>query len=571
MGKMSGTFMSDKIIKCEINNQQVEVKEGTSIIQAFKNLDQPIAHYCWHPGLSVAGVCRLCMVEIEGTPKLQIACNTEIKAGMKISNQSEKVKSAVRWGLEFHLVNHPLDCPICDQAGECELQEQYMRFGQYSPNMAERKVKKRKVIDLGSKIVLDSERCILCSRCVRFTDEVSKTFELGIFNRGDKSEIGVFQDKPLENDYAENTVDICPVGALTSKGFRFRQRVWYLKTADMICSGCSTGCNITIDYNEEGVFRVKPRYNQEVNGHWMCDKGRELYGLSNKEGRLLQALEPSMENKNSDQNCSTPLPVNTQNQGFETGQSTSSKSFLGGGTKNPLFNSAEKKHTVDFLKRIKKLFIERKNQKSYSHALILTAQYTTEEFEDLIAFFLDFLGTKNSIYHWKNNPESFDNFDGLLLRGDKNPNTKGLLQVLQAKEALNPLENLLDQLKKREIDILWVAGPENQQVYPDLKEKMESFEKSCKNIIWWTAHPLPDSDLRKTWQIPVKTCIEKPGTYINFSGIKQKVKAVQVFVSSALSLSESVTVFKEEKLIQSEPAFLSTMKVNYFTERKKSL
>ncbi|MDE0518462.1 MAG: 2Fe-2S iron-sulfur cluster-binding protein, partial [Bdellovibrionales bacterium] len=179
--------MSGKIIECEINNKKIEVSEGTSIIEAFKKLDQPIAHYCWHPGLSVAGVCRLCMVEVEGIPKLQIACNTQITEGMKISNQSEKVKAAVRWGLEFHLINPPLDCPICDQAGECELQEQYMYFGKYSPNMSERKVKKRKVVDLGSKIVLDSERCILCSRCVRFTDEVSKTHELGIFNRGDKS------------------------------------------------------------------------------------------------------------------------------------------------------------------------------------------------------------------------------------------------------------------------------------------------------------------------------------------------------------------------------------------------
>ena len=134
--------MSDKMIKCEINGQKVEVKKGTSIIQAFKKLEKDIAHYCWHPGLSVAGVCRLCMVEIKGQGKLQIACNTEIQEGMEISNQSEKVKEAVRWGLEFHLINHPLDCPICDQAGECDLQDQYMKFGRYTPGMGEPKVKK---------------------------------------------------------------------------------------------------------------------------------------------------------------------------------------------------------------------------------------------------------------------------------------------------------------------------------------------------------------------------------------------------------------------------------------------
>ena len=530
--------MSDKIIKCEINNQEVEVPEGTSIIEAFKKLDQPIAHYCWHPGLSVAGVCRLCMVEIEDVPKLQIACNTQITEGMKISNQSEKVKEAVKWGLEFHLINHPLDCPICDQAGECELQEQYMNFGQYSPNMAERKVKKRKVIDLGSKIVLDSERCILCSRCVRFTDEVSKTHELGIFNRGDKSEIGIFEDKPLENEYAVNTVDICPVGALTSKDFRFRQRVWYLKTADSICTGCSTGCNVKIDYNEEGLFRVRPRYNKEVNGYWMCDKGREVYRLPNKEGRLLEAQVPS------------------------------SYSFSKNGSLNHSSKNGKPVSSIDVLKEIKDLFVKR--EESDRSALILTAQYTVEEYEDLVSFFVDYLGTAKDIYYWRNNPESFDDFDGLLLRGDKNPNTKGLLEVLTNQGAVNPWESLQNRLEQKEIRTLWVAGPENQKVYPGIKEKIDTFESYCDNIIWWTAHPLPGS--QKIWQIPTKTFFEKEGTFINHAGLSQKVKAIHSLVSSAFSLSESVTLLKGEELKKPEPSFLVTpMKTNHFTYKKKVL
>ena len=264
------------MVKCTINGKEVEVEKGTTVIQAFKQLDEDIAHYCWHPGLSIAGVCRLCMVEIEGNPRLQIACNTPVQDGMVISNQSEMVKDAVKWGLDFHLINHPLDCPICDQAGECGLQDQYMQFGQYDPEMGKQKVKKRKVVDLGERVVLDSERCILCSRCVRFTEEVSKTNELGIFNRGDRSEIGTFEDKPLNNKYSVNTVDICPVGALTSKDFRFRQRVWFLKDKPSVCTGCSTGCSIDVYYNKEGVWRVKPRHS-EVNGYWMCDEGREIY------------------------------------------------------------------------------------------------------------------------------------------------------------------------------------------------------------------------------------------------------------------------------------------------------
>ncbi|MYE07558.1 MAG: 2Fe-2S iron-sulfur cluster binding domain-containing protein [Oligoflexia bacterium] len=537
--------MSGKIIKCEINNKKIEVSEGTSIIEAFKKLDQPIAHYCWHPGLSVAGVCRLCMVEVEGIPKLQIACNTQITEGMKISNQSEKVKAAVRWGLEFHLINHPLDCPICDQAGECELQEQYMYFGKYSPNMSERKVKKRKVVDLGSKIVLDSERCILCSRCVRFTDEVSKTHELGIFNRGDKSEIGVFKDKPLDNEYAVNTVDICPVGALTSKEFRFQQRVWYLKTADSICTGCSTGCNIKVDYNEEGLFRVRPRYNKEINGYWMCDKGREIYRLPNRNGRLWDAKIPSSDSDSLSRSISS----------------------------------------VEALKKLRKLFLEKtqdgensyrndveklNSQEANKAVLILTAQYTTEEYEDVISFFLKFLGTKESIFYWKNNPENFNNFDGLLLRGDKNPNTKGLMEILQKKEALNSWEDLQKKLETKRVETIWVAGPENQKVYPDIEEKVRYFESHCKNIVWWTAHPLPDS--QKMWQIPAKTFFEKDGTIINFAGKAQKLKVISSFVPSALSLSESVAVLRGEELKRSDSPFLKVpMKANHFTYRKKVL
>ena len=172
-----------------------------------------------------------------------------------------------------------------------KLQEQYMKFRKYDPEMAEKKVKKHKVVDLGPTVVLDSERCILCSRCVRFTEEVSKTNELGIYNRGDRSEIGCVEGKQLDNKYSLNTVDICPVGALTSKDFRFKQRVWYLKDSETICNGCSTGCNVKVYFNKEGMVRVKPVFNEQVNGHWMCDDGRNIYQFANKEFRFQKALK----------------------------------------------------------------------------------------------------------------------------------------------------------------------------------------------------------------------------------------------------------------------------------------
>ena len=471
--------MSNKI-KCNINGHDMEVPKGTSIIQAFKILEQEIAHYCWHPGLSVAGACRLCMVKIKGNPKLQIACNTEVQEGMVISNESDEVKETVRWGLEFHLINHPLDCPICDQSGECGLQDLYMRFGRYQPGMAEAKVKKRKVIDLGSKIVLDTERCILCSRCVRFTEEVSKTNELGIFNRGDRSEIGVFKDKPLENNYALNTVDICPVGALTSKNFRFKQRVWYLKEAQSICTGCSTGCNIKTHYNEEGIWRVQPHYNPEVNGYWMCDEGRYFYKETQKSKRLTQAQK-------------------------------------GQGQKWSFIDSLE---SFEEIKR---------NLDLSSVSVLLTGQYTNEEYESLKKIF-----NKDSFYHWVNQEDKMKDFDGLLLRGDRNPNTKGLMSAF-------PKIKSWESFKKNSSSIkaLFVAGPENQILFPCLKEKTDFISQKIPQVIWMSMNPnsyLPPK--KNFWQIPMKSFFEKDGTFSNYKNLKQKIQKIQTLVPQSLSLQE---------------------------------
>ena len=473
-------------IKCNINGHDIEVSKGTSIIEAFKMLEKEISHYCWHPGLSVAGVCRLCMVEIEGNPKLQIACNTEVQEGMVINNQSSKVEETVRWGLEFHLINHPLDCPICDQAGECELQNQYMKFGQYRPSMAEPKVKKRKVIDLGSKIVLDTERCILCSRCVRFTKEVTKTNELGIFNRGDKSEIGIFKDKPLDNNYAVNTVDICPVGALTSKDFRFKQRVWYLKEKTNLCTGCSTGCNIKTFYNEEGVWRVQPHYNPNVNGYWMCDKGRDLYKKTRRENRLTQALK-------------------------------------GEGTRWTYLDS------LKALEEVKKIL------KDSSPALLLTGQYTTEEYEALKDVF-----KISSFYHWQNQVDKINDFDGILLRGDYNPNTKGLMETFPKIKSWFDLEKGIP----KNIKTLLIAGPENQKFYPCLEEKTKIINQ-IPQVIWMSMNPNPYLSSKKGfWQIPLKSSFEKDGTFMNYKKLKQTVKKIQTLVPQALSLQEVSQVLK---------------------------
>ncbi|MGZ3773236.1 MAG: 2Fe-2S iron-sulfur cluster-binding protein [Pseudobdellovibrionaceae bacterium] len=488
--------------KCTINGKEVEVKDGTSIIEAMKQSGDRIAHYCWHPGLSVAGVCRVCMVEIEGNPRVQIACNTTVAEGMKINNTSEKVKDAVKWGLDFHLINHPLDCPICDQAGECGLQDQYMEYGKYDPEMAEKKVKKHKVVDLGPTVVLDSERCILCSRCVRFTEEVSKTNELGIFNRGDRSEIGTHDGMKLDNKYSLNTVDICPVGALTSKDFRFRQRVWYLKDGDTICNGCSAGCNVKAYYNKEGFFRVKPVFNEAVNKFWMCDEGRNIYKFVNKETRLLKG---------------------------QVRNATGWSEMAAGAV-------AKQAHTL------------LKGGAGSSTALVLTAQYTVEEFEAIVSTFINEFNTKN-IFFWINNKETFDTFDGLLLRGDKNPNTKGLLKVLEKHGIVATWADLTQGLSNGSIKTVVVAGPENQVVFPDFAERVAELSKA-QNLIWMQAgkNDALTALTGNVWLIPTKTFVEKDGTFVNHAGLEQKFKKVTTIVSEALTLTEAALLFAGKEL-----------------------
>ena len=276
--------------KVKINGKDFEVPTGKNLVDAAEDLGIEIPHYCYHPGLSIAGQCRMCYVEQPGNAKLQIACNMKCSDGMEVITDSPKVKDAVKWSLEFHLINHPIDCPICDQAGECGLQNYYMEVGKYSSEMREHKQNKQKVVDLGDKIVLDKERCILCGRCVRFTQEISKTSELGIYNRGDRSVIGTVNDAPMTDNYQVNTVDICPVGALTSKDFRFEQRVWFLKETDSVCNGCSAGCNLQTHHKSgKHIYRLKPRYNAEVNEYWMCDDGRPTYKTANYDQRLTAA------------------------------------------------------------------------------------------------------------------------------------------------------------------------------------------------------------------------------------------------------------------------------------------
>jgi NADH-quinone oxidoreductase subunit G len=289
----------------------------TTMIQACEMAGVAVPHYCYHPKLPVAGNCRMCLVEFglpalgpdrrpilnaDGTPRIvvqtlpydpatprgAIACATPISPGMEIYTRTPGVLKMREAVLESLLINHPLDCPICDQAGECKLQEYALDHGPAGSRFVETKVHKPKQVDLGPRILLDDERCILCSRCIRFTRDIVGDDALGIVSRGSYSTLTHYPGRPFDNNYTLNTVDLCPVGALTSKDFRFQMRVWFLKETKSLCTTCATGCNIVIGSRQNRVYRYEPRQNDAVNSCWMCDAGRLNYKWINRPDRLTE-------------------------------------------------------------------------------------------------------------------------------------------------------------------------------------------------------------------------------------------------------------------------------------------
>ena len=308
-------------IRVKVDGREIEIPRltadwsgklvPTTMIQACELAKTDVPHYCYHPKLPIAGNCRMCLVEFgtpalgpdrkpilnpDGTAKIvksprpAIACATPVSPGMEIYSNTPGVKQMREGVLEFLLINHPLDCPICDQAGECKLQEYSVDYGQSASRFVEPKVHKPKSVDLGPRIMLDDERCILCSRCIRFTRDIVGDDALGIVNRGSYNTLAAYPGKAFDNNYTLNTVDICPVGALTSKDFRFQMRVWFLKETKSICTSCATGCNILIGSREEKIYRYTPRENDAVNGPWMCDAGRLNYKWIGREDRLKDVL-----------------------------------------------------------------------------------------------------------------------------------------------------------------------------------------------------------------------------------------------------------------------------------------
>jgi NADH-quinone oxidoreductase subunit G len=291
------------MVKIYIDDRELEASEGLTILRAAEGAGIHIPHFCYHPAFPPEGSCRMCLVEIEGLPKLELACSTIVREGMRVHTTSERVVEARKAVLEFLLAEHPLDCPICDKAGECKLQDYFEEYGFFESQFKEAKEKREKKVRISQNLILDRERCILCTRCVRFLNEITKTQDAGVLQRGIHSEIGIYESELIDNNYAGNLAELCPVGAITDTDFRFKTRAWFLVKKESICPLCSRGCNIFIDYHPgqaripmtQRVYRIRARENPDVNQFWICDFGRYHYSyldqgrqdkiLLKKEGR----------------------------------------------------------------------------------------------------------------------------------------------------------------------------------------------------------------------------------------------------------------------------------------------
>ncbi len=281
--------------KCLIDGKEVEFTPGQNLVELAKKVGISIPVFCYHPGLSVAAQCRMCYVEVEKMPKLQTACSTPAADGMIVKTRSEKVLNAQKGTMEFLLINHPLDCPICDKAGECDLQDNSFGYGDANSRYTE---ERRTFLDLdmGPVIKKSMNRCIHCTRCIRFGDEIAGIREMVAIQRGNNTEITTIDAKPLQTDYAGNYADICPTGSLTLKDFRFKKRSWFLKKTATTCEGCSRGCSLEVQHESGVVYRCIARENAEVNKFWICDEGRFNYHYLQEKSRITEPVVQAKSN-----------------------------------------------------------------------------------------------------------------------------------------------------------------------------------------------------------------------------------------------------------------------------------
>ncbi len=465
--------MSDaRMVSLIIDGRTVRAAEGTNVLRAAEENGIPIPHFCYHPAFEAEGNCRMCLVEVEDLPKLELACSTVVREGMKVGTSTPAVLQARRDVLEFLLAEHPLDCPICDKAGECKLQDYYERHGLFPGRFMEARERREKRTAIGKGLVLDRERCILCTRCVRFLRQVPGTGELGVFERGVRAEVGTYDDVPVDNNYSGNLVDICPVGAITDADFRFKTRAWFLDKGPTVCPRCSRGCAIIVESvsgyplgpGGRRVFRIRAGENPAVNGWWICDLGRSGRRAidENRHLRVVRSAAPD--------------------------EQTSVETALG--------EVAARILAVPGPERRERI------------AVVLHSLLTNEELALARRVFATDLGLSGVYFA---DPAPGD-ADGFLLTKERVPNARGVLQ-----SGFAPRLPDLDALAAS-AEVLLVFGPHLLEHFSE--ETLARAFANIRSTFLFAAHASPFDRLAGL-VLPVSVAAEKSGTYTNIDGLSQ--------------------------------------------------
>jgi NADH-quinone oxidoreductase subunit G len=484
----------------KLDGKDIPFEPGESIILAAHKQGIEIPHYCWHPGLSAPANCRMCLVEIlpaanqravmldilewdpakgeykdARKPKLQPACQFAAVDGQVVkADTSPHVHEARKAVQESLLLNHPVDCPICDQAGECKLQDYWLEYQKTGKRMRDEPVHKPKAEVFGDTIVYDGERCVMCTRCIRFMDEVAKDPVLDMRERGNLNEIFVAPGRKLEGHYTFMTEHVCPVGALTTVDFRFKARVWFLRTAASVCQGCATGCNTHLDFDPRNnkAYRYRPRDNEAVNKYWMCDEGMVTYKRAH-EGRIVEAK------------------VGGRVAGSSAALEAARKLFEG---------------------------VSREGV-----AVVLSAQHSLEDNWALLDLAKTSLGTKN-IYVWKD-PDGYE--DKILIHKDKNPNTRGVTQLHPEVRSFETLLSDIGAARTTHVIALSSGGAGDAP-----SEDAIGTLKQLKGLIAIASHESPLTDAASV-VFPAASWAEANGTYVNAQGMKQSShKAIELLGSA---------------------------------------
>ncbi len=484
---MAEQVSSQPMFNVQIDGVWHQFPKGTRVIEACEQAGSYVPRYCYHKKLSSPGNCRMCLVEmgfpkpgpdrkpelgangkpiINWMPRPQISCAQDVAEGMGVRTNSPLVKECQRGVMEFLLINHPLDCPICDQAGECRLQEFSVDFGTSASRFLENKVKKPKNVVLGPRVTLDDERCILCSRCIRFCQEIAHDDVLGFVDRGSYTVLTAHPGKRLENNYSLNTVDICPVGALTSTDFRFKMRVWFLKETKSICTSCATGCNTIIGTREDVVYRQTPRDNDAVNCSWMCDYGRLNFYYLEADNRLLEP-QVRLGNKLAATDWKTAI-----------GRTASELTQVGGS----------------------------------EIAIVASARMTNEE------LWLTLQLAKSLGVQWIDIVPRREPGDDILLSEDRNPNTNGARLILES--TAEPGANLLaiaEAVKSGQIKVLAVFGENPMHLGIPIEQLSQLSAFVVMDIL------SSEATEKATAVLPACGFAEKRGSMINGKGRLQRL------------------------------------------------